>query len=149
MLPEQEQQETLQRLCLATDSAQIGVWEVDISDGTTYWDEKMYELYGFAKNTLFASLKIFKKALHPEDKVLMKKVLGALAEGKKSIDSVVYRINVPNGNIRYIEAQAIVQKSAEGIPIRLIGTNRDFTDDIAVQEKMKSQNKVLRDIAFL
>ncbi len=87
--------------------------------------------------------------MHPEDKVLMKKVLGALAEGKKSIDSVVYRINVPNGKIRYIEAQALVQKSAEGIPIRLIGTNRDFTDDIAVQEKMKSQNKVLRDIAFL
>lgn len=61
LLPEQEQQETLQRLCLATDSAQIGVWEVDISDGTTYWDEKMYDLYGFAKNTLFASLKILKK----------------------------------------------------------------------------------------
>ena len=49
---EQEQQETLERLSLATDSAQIGVWEVDISDGTTYWDEKMYDLYGFAKNTL-------------------------------------------------------------------------------------------------
>ncbi|WP_439505820.1 PAS domain S-box protein [Sediminibacterium sp.] len=146
---EQEQQETLQRLSLATDSAQIGVWEVDILDGTTFWDEKMYDLYGFAKNTLFAPLKIFKKALHPEDKELMKKVLGGLAEGKKSIDSVVYRINMPNGNIRYIEAHAIVQKSAEGIPIRLIGTNRDITDDIAVQEKMKTQNKVLRDIAFI
>ncbi|PJE47130.1 MAG: hypothetical protein CUR34_06270 [Sediminibacterium sp.] len=146
---EQEQQETLQRLSLATDSAQIGVWEVDISEGTTYWDEKMYDLYGFAKNTLFAPLKIFKKALHPEDKPLMKQVLGGLAEGKKSIDSVVYRINMPNGNIRYIEAHAIVQKSADGIPIRLIGTNRDITDDIAVQEKMKTQNKVLRDIAFI
>ena len=87
--------------------------------------------------------------MHPEDKELMKKVLAGLGEGKKSIDSVVYRINMPNGNIKYIEAHAIVQKSADGIPIRLIGTNRDITEDIAVQEKMKSQNKVLRDIAFI
>nr|HPH38597.1 histidine kinase dimerization/phospho-acceptor domain-containing protein [Sediminibacterium sp.] len=37
----------------------------------------------------------------------------------------------------------------EGKPIRLIGTNRNITDDVAVQEKMKTQNKVLRDIAFI
>ncbi len=146
---EKEQKETLQRLSLATDSAQIGVWEVDLSDGTTFWDEKMYDLYGFAKDTPFPPYKIFKKAMHPDDKDLMKGILAGLAEGKKSIDSTVYRITMPNGKIRHIEAHAIVQKNAEGYPIRLIGTNRNITDDIAVQEKMKTQNKVLRDIAFI
>jgi len=146
---EQEQRETLERLSLATDSAQIGVWEVDLTDGNTFWDEKMYDLYGFAKDTPFPPYKIFKKMMHPEDKEMMKKILAGLAEGKKSIDSAIYRINMPNGKIRYIEAHAIVQKSPEGKPIRLIGTNRNITDDIAVQEKMKTQNKVLRDIAFI
>lgn len=146
---EKEQQETLQRLSLATDSAQIGVWEVDLADGTTFWDEKMYDLYGFAKDTPFAPYKIFKKAMHPDDKEMMKNILTRLSEGKKSIDSTVYRITMPNGKIRYIEAHAIVQKNAEGKPIRLIGTNRNITDDVAVQEKMKTQNKVLRDIAFI
>lgn len=146
---EKEQQETLQRLSLATDSAQIGVWEVDLSDGTTFWDEKMYDLYGFAKDTPFPPYKIFKKAMHPDDKDLMKGILAGLAEGKKLIDSTVYRITIPNGKIRYIEAHAIVQKNVQGYPIRLIGTNRNITDDIAVQEKMKTQNKVLRDIAFI
>jgi len=146
---EKEQQETLQRLSLATDSAQIGVWEVDLSDGTTFWDEKMYDLYGFAKDTPFLPYKIFKKAMHPDDKEMMKNILARLSEGKKSIDSTVYRITMPNGKIRYIEAHAIVQKNAEGKPIRLIGTNRNITDDVAVQEKMKTQNKVLRDIAFI
>ncbi len=146
---EKEQQETLQRLSLATDSAQIGVWEVDLTDGTTFWDEKMYDLYGFAKDTPFKPYKIFKKAMHPDDKDMMKNILAGLADGKKFIDSTVYRINMPNGKIRYIEAHAIVQKDADGKPIRLIGTNRNITDDIAVQEKMKTQNKVLRDIAFI
>ena len=109
----------------------------------------MYDLYGFAKDTPFPPYKIFKKMMHPEDKEMMKKILAGLAEGKKSIDSAIYRINMPNGKIRYIEAHAIVQKSPEGKPIRLIGTNRNITDDIAVQEKMKTQNKVLRDIAFI
>jgi light-regulated signal transduction histidine kinase (bacteriophytochrome) len=33
--------------------------------------------------------------------------------------------------------------------LRLIGTNRNVTEDIIVQEKLKTQNKVLRDIAFI
>lgn len=33
--------------------------------------------------------------------------------------------------------------------MRLIGTNRNVTEDIIVQEKLKTQNKVLRDIAFI
>ncbi|MGC8006360.1 hypothetical protein ACP3V7_25055, partial [Salmonella enterica] len=46
-----QQQELLQRLTLATDSAQIGIWEIDISDGNIIWDDKMFELYGYEKNS--------------------------------------------------------------------------------------------------
>lgn len=144
-----EQQELLQRLTLATDSAQIGIWEVDISDGNIIWDEKMYELYGFEKDSPFQPYKIWKKSMHPDDLDMMKQIIADLVEGKKDIDSAVYRITMPNGRVRHIESHAIVKKSASGKVLRLIGTNRNISDDIAVQEKLKTQNKVLRDIAFI
>ena len=114
---EQEQRETLERLSLATDSAQIGVWEVDLTDGNTFWDEKMYDLYGFAKDTPFPPYKIFKKMMHPEDKEMMKKILSGLAEGKKSIDSAIYRINMPNGKIKGSQANMVPNVNDNSAPI--------------------------------
>ncbi|TAG12994.1 MAG: PAS domain S-box protein, partial [Sphingobacteriia bacterium] len=143
------QQELVQRLTLATDSAQIGIWEIDLKDKKIIWDDKMFELYGFEKNTPFAPQKIWKTAMHPDDLAMMEHIIGDLTAGKKDIDAAIYRITMPNGKTRHIESHAIVKKSRSGKVLRLIGTNRNISDDIAVQEKLKTQNKVLRDIAFI
>ncbi|WP_164236274.1 PAS domain-containing protein, partial [Stenotrophomonas maltophilia] len=66
-----QQQELLQRLTLATDSAQIGIWEIDISDGNIIWDDKMFELYGYEKNSSIPPYKIWKQAVHPDDLTMM------------------------------------------------------------------------------
>jgi len=79
----------------------------------------------------------------------MESIINELIEGKRDIDSAMYRITTPNGRTRYIESHAIVKKSAQGKVLRLIGTNRNVTDDVLVQEKLKTQNKILRDIAFI
>jgi len=144
-----EQQELLQRLTLATDSAKIGIWEIDLQDRNVIWDDKMFELYGYEKDTPFSPYKIWKRAMHPDDLEMMQRIVGQLIEGLRDIDSAVYRITTPNGRVRHIESHAIVKKSASGKILRLIGTNRNITDDIVVQEKLKTQNKVLRDIAFI
>jgi PAS domain S-box-containing protein len=144
-----QQQELLQRLTLATDSAKIGIWEIDIKDGNIIWDDKMFELYGYEKDSPFPPYKIWKQAVHPEDLIMMEKIINELIEGKRDIDSAMYRITLPNGRVRHIESHAIIKKSANGKVLRLIGTNRNVTEDIVVQEQLKTQNKVLRDIAFI
>jgi PAS domain S-box-containing protein len=144
-----EQQELLQRLTLATDSAKIGIWEVDLTDNHIIWDDKMFELYGYEKDTPFPPYKIWKRAMHPDDLEMMQRIIGDLVAGKRDIDSAIYRITMPNGRIRHVESHAIVKKSSSGRVLRLIGTNRNITDDVVIQEKLKTQNKVLRDIAFI
>ncbi len=144
-----DQEELLQRLTLATDSAQIAIWEIDIATNHIIWDDKMFEMYGYENDPDFPPYKIWKRTVHPDDLDMMQKIIGQLIDGKREIDSAVYRITTPNGRVRHIESHAIVKKSPSGKILRLIGTNRNITDDIAVQEKLKTQNKVLRDIAFI
>ncbi|TAH09452.1 MAG: PAS domain S-box protein [Sphingobacteriia bacterium] len=144
-----DQEELLQRLTLATDSAQIGIWEIDIATNNIIWDDKMFEMYGYENDPAFPPYKIWKRTVHPEDLDMMQKIIGQLIDGKREIDSAVYRITTPNGRVRHIESHAIVKKSPSGKILRLIGTNRNITEDIVVQEKLKTQNKVLRDIAFI
>ncbi len=144
-----EQEETLQRLTLATDSAEIGIFEIDLSSNAVVWDDRMYELYGYPKDTSLSLYKIYNMAMHPDDAEMMAKIIGELLSLKKEINGAVYRILLPDGRIRHIESHAIIKKSESGRIISLIGTNRDITTDVLVQEKIKKQNKVLREIAFI
>ena len=109
----------------------------------------MYEIYGYPKETELSLFKIFGAALHPDDRGMMNKVIGELLSMKKEIDGAVYRIIRPDGQTRYIESHAIIRKSGTGSILSLIGTNRDVTTEFEVQEKIRSQNKALRDIAFI
>ncbi len=144
-----QQEELLQRLTLATDSAEIGIFEIDLSTNEVIWDDKMYELYGYSKGTELSLYKVFGTALHPDDAVMMNKIIGELLSSKKEINGAVYRIFLPDGKIRYIESHAIIKKSESGRILSLIGTNRDVTADVLVQERIKAQNKALREIAFI
>ena len=149
-LAQKEQEELLQRLTLATDSAKIGIWEIDIKNNNhVIWDDTMFDIYGYSNTEEASPYKIWKKLLHPDDTNMMMEIIGELVSGKKEMDSALYRIITTNGMIRFIESHAIVKKSESGKVIRLIGTNRNVTDDVLVQEKLKSQNKALRDIAFI
>lgn len=146
---QKEQEELVQRLSLATDSAEIGIFEIDLGTNQVIWDDRMYELYECEKEPGLNLYRIFFKAMHPDDSEMMARIIGELLSQKKEIDGAVYRIIVPGGKIKYIESHAIIKKSDSGRIISLIGTNRDITEAIEVQEKLKSQNKVLRDIAFI
>ncbi|MES2331360.1 MAG: PAS domain-containing protein [Bacteroidota bacterium] len=143
------QEELLQRLTLATDSAEIGIFEIDLSTNNVAWDDRMYDLYGYPRNTDLSLYKIFFKAVHPDDAAMMVSIIDELLSLKKEVNGAVYRIVLPDGRTRYIESHAIIKKSDSGRILSLIGTNRDITEDILVQEKIKMQNKVLREIAFI
>ncbi len=145
----QDMEELLQRLTLATNSAEIGIFEIDLSTRVVIWDDRMYTLYGYTRDTPLSLYKIFRKAIHPDDAGMVDRIIGDLLSQKKEINGAMYRILLPNGSIRYIESHAIIKKSESGRIISLIGTNRDITEDVLVQEKIKMQNKILRDIAFI
>lgn len=149
MVIRREQEELLQRLTLATDSAGIAIFEIDLATNQVIWDDRMYALYGIEKGYPLSLYKVFGNALHPEDEPMMRRIIEELLTMKKEINGAVYRIMLPDGSLRYIESHAIIQKSSDGKVRRLIGTNRNITDSVLVQERLRQQNKVLRDIAFI
>jgi PAS domain S-box-containing protein len=148
-LSQKQQEELLQRLTLATDSAEIGIWEIDLTTDKIIWDKRMFAMYGYPNGTSTSLYKVFADSVHPEDTGRMSSIIADLVSGKKEINGAVYRIILPDGRTRYIDSHAIIKRSETGQPLSLIGTNRDVTEDVLVHEKIKAQNKILRDIAFI
>ena len=143
------QDEMLQRLTLATDSAKIGIWEINLMNKKVIWDATMFEIFGYSRNASDSPFQIWKKQIHPDDKSMVFNIVSELFTGKKGIVTIIFRINTNKGLIRFVEANAIIKKSPVGKVLQLIGTARNVTDDVLVQEKLKQQNTTLRDIAFI
>jgi signal transduction histidine kinase/CHASE1-domain containing sensor protein len=114
------------RFRIATSSAKLGVWEWDIVRDKLIWDDQMYILYGVKKGDFIGAYDAWKNGLHPDDKKMSDDAVQMAMSGKKDLNQI-FRVVMPTGEIRYIQAHAIVERDFSGKPIRMIGVNWDVT----------------------
>ncbi|MDC0602425.1 PAS domain-containing protein [Aliiglaciecola sp.] len=56
-----------ERLKLAADSANLGIWDWDIKNDHLTWDDKMYHLYGIHRNDFDEVYDAWVSGIHPDD----------------------------------------------------------------------------------
>lgn len=131
---EAQLQALTQRLQLATESARIGIWELDLETSKLIWDDRMFEIYGQQPNSSEDTYAIWKRALHPDDQeAVLKKGDEAASSGGSF--KTRFRIVRPSGDVRHVEAHATVARSPSGKARRLIGINVDITDQVRAQHE--------------
>ncbi|MEJ1221272.1 PAS domain-containing protein [Sediminicola sp. 1XM1-17] len=119
--------ETIQRLEIANDAAEIGIWDYDIASDTAIWDSNMYRLFGIKEEDFSSTYQAYESIIHPDDRDHVDQHLAMAIAGERAFDTS-FRILWPNGNIRHIRAIGKVLKSEDGKPVRVVGTNWDFTE---------------------
>jgi len=129
--------ESNQRLLVATDSAQLAVWDWDLQAGTMTWDDRMFELYGTTRQETKGTVQDWQDGLHPEDLEGALKACEAALSGEAPFDTK-FRIRHRDGTVLWIKANATVQRDAESRPVRMVGINRDVTDRHKAQEERRS-----------
>ena len=125
------------RLALVTHDAGIGIWDYNLVTNELVWDDSMFELYHVAPNKFSKTVDAWENALHPEDCQRAKDELMAGIHNIKPFDTH-FRIVWPNGEVRHIKATAQVFFDDSGVPLSMLGTNRDITD-ITLVDRMKSE----------
>ena len=125
------------RLSLVTHGAGIGIWDYNLVSNELVWDDSMFELYHVAPNKFSKTVDAWENALHPEDCQRAKDELMAGIHNIKPFDTH-FRIVWPNGEVRHIKATAQVFFDDSGVPLSMLGTNRDITD-ITLVDRMKSE----------
>jgi len=121
---------------LATESADIGIWEWDVVKNVITWDEKMYKLYGIKEGDFGGAYEAWQSGLHPDDKKKGDEEIQKALRGEKEFDTS-FRVVWPNKTIRYIRAHAIVLRDKDGNPLKMVGVNWDITKEKEI-EKAKS-----------
>jgi len=119
--------ESRQRLALATESAGLGIWEWDVLTNKIFWDSQMYALYGIREEDFSGAYEAWQNGVHPDDRQRTK------AEGLAAIEGngryhTEFRVVWPNGEMREIEAHAVLQRGDDDTSRRMIGVNWDITE---------------------
>jgi PAS domain S-box-containing protein len=113
-----------QRLSIALDAADAGVWEWDLQSDEIVWDRSMEQLVGIEPGSFGGSYEQFREQIHPADR----EGFDALFEETSTIDDEIQhecRLRTDDGE-RWIaiRAQPVQRNGAS----QLIGVSIDITD---------------------
>ncbi|MCW0234321.1 MAG: PAS domain S-box protein [Ferrovibrio sp.] len=126
---EAELEELAEYLRLAIQASQIGIWSYDFESREFIADARVWELWGRDPLIPDNSANAWMARIHPEDRDMVMTRYKAALDGHGSFETE-HRVVLPNGRIRHIRVQSVVQRHEDGRPRKLIGTNADETDRI-------------------
>jgi PAS domain S-box-containing protein len=128
------------RLQLATQAAQIGIWEWDLVSNSLVWDERLYDMFETPEDIRGSGLyyDFWKSRVHPQDLAWAEQALTAATTAQPGYIGE-FRIVLPGNRIRHIQMASIVEKDATGKVISLVGINRDVTDMREAEQALISQ----------
>jgi signal transduction histidine kinase/CheY-like chemotaxis protein len=135
-----------ERLTIAAESGQIGIWDFDIVTGAVVWDDVMLKLYGVAPEEHDGSYTMWSRRLHPEDRVRAEQALWSAINDGAAYD-IEFRIIWPYASIRHIRATARVTRDENGRPLRVVGVNWDVTEERRLAEDLRRQMALQAEMA--
>lgn len=134
---EEELHRMSDRLKIAADASELGIWDWNMSDGSYFWDDKMYKLFEIDKREEVPNIDTFWERVHPEDlEVVRGKLQGAVE--RTAPFEVDFRILLRNRRVRYIRAMGKIIRDSEDRPVRMVGTNLDITEQVKQQKRLAS-----------
>ncbi|MDH2436202.1 CHASE domain-containing protein [Pokkaliibacter sp. MBI-7] len=123
-----ELQSARDQLLMASDIAQLGIWTWLPASNRLEWNTKMFELYSqpLVLKEGGLSYSHWRERVHPDDVAATESLLQNALAGQGKFDTV-FRILLPDNDVRYIQAAAYIEWGEDGLPLRLTGINRDIT----------------------
>ena len=128
--------ESEQQLRLATEAAEIGLWDIDTVTDTLFWPPRVKAMFGIPPDVA-VSLADFYAGLHPDDNEATSAAFAAACDPqKRALYDVEFRtVGKEDGVIRWVAAKGRAVFDADGKCVRVIGTAIDFSKRKEAEER--------------
>jgi diguanylate cyclase (GGDEF)-like protein/PAS domain S-box-containing protein len=132
-----------ERLALATEVNEIGIWELSLTDGKVTWSDMMFRIFGLPPEQFTGRIEDWVRCIHPEDLEYTHRELMAAIRGRKPMD-FDFRVLHPDGRVRYVYARATVFRDEQGKATRVLGANYDVTERKLMERELAEKHELLR-----
>jgi PAS domain S-box-containing protein len=124
----------------ALEAGQIGIWSCDLATNAVTWSSNVESICGFSQERFDGTFASLEQSIHEKDRA---RVLEAFDETRQTGRPfrLRYRVAPSNGrNDVWIEATGTVTYK-DGVPVRLIGLCHDVTEQVKLQDEIRSRAK--------
>jgi PAS domain S-box-containing protein len=129
-----------ERLQTAESIAHIGNWAYRFGDEQISCSGETYRIFGRDPKRPI-DLAWLQSRLHPEDREVHKAYRQALRNSKPGTDIPEFRFHISrnDGAERLLSVRSRVEFSAQGDPVRILGTVQDITESAQMQQQLKAK----------
>ena len=121
--------ESEQRFLLATEAADLGIWDYIVGTDKTFYSRKWKSILGYYPDEIMDKHSVWEELLHPEDKERMINYINNFIKSDLRVYEAEFRMKHKNGHYVWIKSRASVLRDENGIAIRMFGTHRDITEE--------------------
>jgi PAS domain S-box-containing protein len=136
----------------ALEISKIGNCTWHVKTNAIEWDEQTYRNFGIKPEKLpVRSLDDYIACVPVEEREKLQQALFNCQKTRQPYN-LIYRVNLPNGKLRYLEAKGRAVSDETGEVIKLVGTNQDVTErEILIDQLQRSESlyKQAQSIAHL
>ena len=125
------QLETLtERLELATEAGQFGVWDWNVETDEVTYDERWASMLGYSLEDVQPTLEEWESRVHPDDYPDVKAALDEHFAGETDYYDCDHRMRTKSGEWKWIrDVGKVVEWNEDGSPQRAVGIHQDVTEE--------------------
>jgi PAS domain S-box-containing protein len=118
-----------ERLALALEAGQLGVWDRHVPSGRMVFGGQWASMLGYAPHEVGPQVDGWTSAVHPDDLPAVTALLGAHLEGRTPFYECEHRVRSRTGQWLWVlDRGRVVERDEHGRAIRAVGTRIDVTE---------------------
>jgi len=140
---EQNLRDSEEQLRLAQEASGVGVWDWDTRSDRVEWSAQTFRIFGLQPSEQKLDESSVLTLIHPEDRAAVKLAIREALRPGGEYDTE-YRIQWPDGSMRWVLAQGRTHCDSKGSPFRMIGLCLDCTERRQAAEELRRSEEGCR-----
>lgn len=129
--------ESKNRLDLAMQGSNLGLWDWNVQTGELHYDERWTEMLGYSQGELKPSLESWENLIHLDDRPRILDRVRKHQKGQTLLYQADYRLRTKGGGWHWVlSCGRISQRDSEGKPLRMMGVFLDINEHKRAEEKL-------------
>lgn len=106
-----------ERLHLALECGRMGVWQWQLPTGEVTWSPSLERIHGIPEGSFGGTFADYERDIHPDDRARVRESIERTVAGRGE-HHLEYRIVLPDGTTRWVDAHGHLFRDARGAPRR-------------------------------
>jgi PAS domain S-box-containing protein len=139
---ELELRSSAERLRLATRAAHEALWDRDLNTDTFTWTEGYEELFGQVFPKSGQDVQWWERQIHPDDRPQVLESMRRAIDGGHARWESEYRFRRRGGDYALVHDRALIMRSSDGVPLRMLGCVGDVSRQQGIQVVLRQSKRL-------